>query len=209
MLPSWRPNTAEEHTTVSEKGSTQETSTHRELRGKLISKVQNVWILFVTIIFLKPEDGTRENQRSECRARVRHPGQLQILLIFPAGRKYSMTWMRGLDYRYFGRLQRRLHIFGGPEKKKNLGGMRLRVCVCYMFKFGLGRFSVPETQTRGLFLVMLRWCLSDRAIKQHTDAKHTQCWKPWSDKHQRNITKSKRLFYVWGTGSPPTPNLNI
>ena len=44
--------------------------------------------------------------------------------------------------------------------------MRLRVCVCYMFKFGLGRFSVPETQTRGLFLVMLRWCLSDHAIKQ-------------------------------------------
>jgi hypothetical protein len=36
-------------------------------------------------------------------------------------------------------------------------------------QFGVGRFPVPETQTRGLLLIMLRWRLSDHAnaIKHH------------------------------------------
>ena len=43
--------------------------------------------------------------------------------------------------------------------------MRLRVCVCYMFKFGAGGLPALITQTRGLFLVMLRQCLSDFTIQ--------------------------------------------
>ena len=42
VLVSRRPNSAEKHTPVSQKGST-----HRELSRKLRSKGQNVWILFV------------------------------------------------------------------------------------------------------------------------------------------------------------------
>ena len=110
VLASRRPKSAEKHTTVSQKDST-----HRELWGKLRSKGQNVWILFVTIIFLKPEDGRGKFQRPVCRARVRHPDSLQVLLEFPAGRKCSMALMGGLGYRHFGRLQRRVQIFGGSE----------------------------------------------------------------------------------------------
>ena len=139
VLASRRPNNAEKPTTVSQKDST-----HRELWGKLRSKGQNVWILFVTIIFSKPEEGRRENQRSVCRVRVRHPDSLQVLLIFPPGRKYSTTQMGGLDYRYFGRLRRRVQIFGGTENYHfcYFCAMHLCVCVCYMFKFGAGGFPV-------------------------------------------------------------------
>ena len=111
VLASRRPNSAEKPTTVSEKDST-----HRDLWGKLRSKGQNVWILFVTIIFLKPEDGRGKFQRPVCRARVRHPDSLQVLLEFSAGRKCFMTEMGGLGYRHFGRLQRRVQIFSGSEK---------------------------------------------------------------------------------------------
>ena len=45
--------------------------------------------------------------------------------------------------------------------------MRLRGCVCHMLKFGVGVGPAPKTQTRRLFFVMLRWCLSDHAIKPH------------------------------------------
>jgi len=80
VLASRRPKSAEKHTTVSQKDST-----HRELWGKLRSKGQNVWTLFVTIIFSKPEDAWGENQRSVGWVRVRHPGSLQVLLISPRG----------------------------------------------------------------------------------------------------------------------------
>ena len=77
VLVPGRPNCSKKHTTVSQKDST-----HRE---------QNVWILLVTIIFSKPEDDREKNQRLVCRARVRHPDSLQVLLNFPAGRKYFMA----------------------------------------------------------------------------------------------------------------------
>ena len=50
-----------------------------------------LWDTLVTIIFLKPEDGRGKFQRPVCRARVRHPDSLQVLLEFSAGREYSMT----------------------------------------------------------------------------------------------------------------------
>ena len=46
--------------------------------------------------------------------------------------------------------------------------MRLRVCVYYMFNFGAGGVPVLTTQTRVFFLVVLRQCLSDFTIQQHT-----------------------------------------
>ena len=43
--------------------------------------------------------------------------------------------------------------------------MHLLMCVCYMPKFDAGGLLVPITQTHGLLLVMLRWCLSDSTIQ--------------------------------------------
>ena len=42
-------------------------------------------------LFFETEDARGGNQRSVGRVRVRHPGSLQVLLVFPPGRKYSMT----------------------------------------------------------------------------------------------------------------------
>ena len=53
-------------------------------------------------IFLKPEDGRGEIQRPVGWFRVRHPGSLQVLLIFTPGGKRSM-----LHDQHFGRLPRR------------------------------------------------------------------------------------------------------
>jgi hypothetical protein len=55
--------------------------------------------------------------------------------------------MGGLRYRYFGRLQRRVQIFGGSEISNifffcYFWAMQLCVCVCYMFKLGAG--GVPN-----------------------------------------------------------------
>ena len=60
--------------------------------------------------------------------------------------------MGGLGYRHFGRLQRRLQICDGFRKLFfcYFCAMRLRVCVCYMFKFGAGGLIVLITQTYGL-----------------------------------------------------------
>jgi hypothetical protein len=44
--------------------------------------------------------------------------------------------------------------------------MRLRGCVCYMLKFGVWAGRATKTQTRRLFFVMLRWCLSDHGYKR-------------------------------------------
>jgi hypothetical protein len=50
-------------------------------------------------------------------------------------------------------LQMRLQTFGGSVKcfVVIFCAMRLRVCVCYVFKFGAGGLLMLQTQTRGLF----------------------------------------------------------
>jgi hypothetical protein len=112
----------------------------RAFWGKLRSKGQNVWTLFVTIIFSKPEDGRGKFRRPVCRVRVRHPDSLQVLLGFPAGRKYFRISMGGLGYRHVGRLYRWVQIFGGSEFCFFVIFVRCAfVCVCVTcLSFALG-----------------------------------------------------------------------
>ena len=122
VLAPGRPNCSKKHTTVSQKDST-----HRE---------QNVWILLVTIIFSKPEDGREENQRLVCRARLRHPDSLQVLLNFLAGRS-----------QYFGRLQSRLQIVGFGGSCSRGGGRYLipkKIHGQILFSFLLCCYTKPS-----------------------------------------------------------------
>ena len=73
------------------------------------------------------------------------PGLIAGASEFPRGEGVLHDLNGSLDYRHFGRLRKRVQIFGGSEKKIKNCAMRLRVCVCYMFKFNAGGFPVRWT----------------------------------------------------------------
>ena len=114
--------------------------------GKLRSKGQNIWILFVPVTLSKPEEGRRENQRSVCRVLVRHPDSLWVLLIFLPGEEVrhdlnGRSWLPA-----FWQVAEASSIFRRLRKPFvcYFFAMRLRVCVCYMSKFGAGRLLAPR-----------------------------------------------------------------